>query len=247
MKRFLIALQFLTIIPFNIKRKIEEKDFGRSLIYFPIVGFLIGLFLAAIAYISAFLPPLVIGILILVTWTVITGGIHLDGFADTCDGFYGNRHKEDVLKIMRDSRIGTMGATGIMMLLLFKFAILSSIRSDDLWKVLIITVVFARWSQVFACSTSEYAREEGKAKYFLKYAKKTDMFIGALFIVILNWFLMGVKGIILFALLLATIFSFIQYVKRKIGGMTGDTIGATNEIAEASALLFSLILLNYKI
>ena len=247
MKRLLIALQFLTIIPFNIKGKIEGEDFGGSLVYFPIIGLLIGLFLAGITYISEFLPPLVTGVLILVAWMAITGGIHLDGFADTCDGFYGNRLKEDILKIMRDSRIGTMGAAGIAMLLLFKFTILSSIRSEDLWKVLIMTAVFARWSQVFACSTSKYARDEGKAEYFIKYAKKTDMFTGALFILILNWFMMGIKGVILFALSAATIFLFIQYVKRKIGGMTGDTIGATNEIAEAAALLFSLILLSYKI
>jgi len=247
MKKFLIALQFLTILPFNIKGKIEEGDFGKSLAYFPIVGLLIGLFLASVAYISAFLPPLVVSILILIVWIVITGGIHLDGFADTCDGFYGGRPKEEILKIMRDSHIGAMGVAGIAMLLLFKFAILSSIRPEDLWKVLIMTTVSARWSQVLACSVSEYARDEGKAKYFIKYAKKTDMFMGALFTLILNWFLMGAKGVILFALLSAVISLFIQFVKRKIGGMTGDTIGATNEIAEATALLFTLILLNYKI
>lgn len=247
MKIFLIALQFLTILPFNIKGKIEGEDFGRSLIYFPIVGLLLGLFLAGVAYISAFLPPIVISILILAAGTVITGGIHLDGFADACDGFYGKRRKEDILKIMRDSRIGTMGAAGVVMLLLFKFAALSSIRLQDLWKVLIMTAVFARWSQAFACSASKYARDDGKAKYFIEYAKKADILMGALFILILNWFLMGIKGVILFALLAAAIFLFIQYVKRKIGGMTGDTIGATNEIAEAAALIFSLVLLNYKI
>jgi len=247
MKRFLIALQFLTTLPFNIKGKIEEKDFGGSLIYFPIVGILIGLFLAGIAYISVFLSTPVKSVLILAGWIIITGGIHLDGFADTCDGFYGNRPKEDILIIMRDSRIGTMGAAGVVMLLLFKFAILSSICSEDLWKVLIIAVVFARWSQVLVCATSKYARGVGKAKYFIEYAKKSDMFIGALFVLILNWFLMGTKGVILFAFSVATIFLFIQYVKRKIGGMTGDTIGATNEIAEVSALFFSLILVSYKI
>ncbi len=246
-KRLLAALQFLTVIPFKIKGKVDENDLGRSLVYFPIVGLLIGLFLAGIAYLSAPITPLVTSALILIAWVVVTGGIHLDGFADTCDGFYGNRPKEDILRIMRDSRVGTMGAVSVTLILLFKFAILSSIRSEDLWKVLIITVVFARWSQVFACSTSKYARDEGKAKYFIEYAKKTDMFIGALFILIVNWFLMGAKGVILFALLVATIFLFIQYVKRKIGGMTGDTIGATNEIAEAAALLFSLILLSHKI
>lgn len=247
MRRFLIALQFLTILPFNIKERIEEEDFGRSLVYFPIVGLLLGLFLASVAHISASLSPLVRSVLILIAWIVITGGIHIDAFADTCDGFYGRRSKEEILKIMRDSRIGTMGAAGIAILLLFKFAILSSIEPGNLWKILIITAVFARWSQTFACATSKYARQEGKAKYFIEHAKKADIFIGALFTLTLNWFLMGIKGIILFALLLATIFLFIQYAKRKIGGMTGDTIGATSEIAEAAALLFSLILLNYKI
>ena len=138
-----------------------------------------------------------------------------------------------------------MGAAGVVMLLLIKFATLSSIRSEDLWKVLIITVVFARWSQVLVCATSKYARDEGKAKYFIEYAKKSDMFIGALFTLLLNWLLMGVKGVILFVILLAVIFLFIQYVKRKIGGMTGDTVGAANEIAEAASLLFSLILSGY--
>ncbi len=77
--------------------------------------------------------------------------------------------------------------------------------------------------------------------------KKSDMFIGALFVLLLNWSLMGIKGVILVVILLVVIFLFIQYAKRKIGGMTGDTIGAANEIAEAATLLFSLILLGYRI
>lgn len=247
MKRFLIAMQFLTILPLDINGNLKKEDMGRSLAYFPIAGLLLGLFLAGVACISAPLPPLVMSVLILAAWTVMTGGIHLDGFADTCDGFYGKRSKEEVLRIMRDSRIGTMGAAGIAMILLIKFAALSSIRPEGLWKVLIITMVFARWSQVFACATSGYARDEGKAKYFIEYAKKSDMFIGALFTLILNWFLAGAKGVILFVLSAATVFLFVQYAKRKIGGMTGDTVGATNEIAEAAVLLFSLILSDYKI
>jgi adenosylcobinamide-GDP ribazoletransferase len=247
MKRLLVALQFLTIIPFKIKGKVDDNDLGRSLIYFPIAGLLIGLFLAGIAYFSAPIPPLVTSALILIAWVVITGGIHLDGFADTCDGFYGNRPKEDILRIMRDSRVGTMGAVGVALILLFKFAILSSIRPEDLWKVLIIAVVFARWSQTFACATSKYARGEGKAKYFIEYAKKGDIFIGAVFTLLLNWFLIGIRGVILFVIMLAVVSVFIRYAKKKIGGMTGDTVGAANEIAEAASLLFSLILLGYRI
>ena len=153
------------------------------------------------------------------------------------------RSREDILRIMRDSRIGTMGATGIAMLLLFKFAMLSSIRPDNLWKALIAAAVFARWSQALACSVSGYARTDGKAEHFIKHADKTAIFAGALFTLALNWILMGMSGIILFACASAVVLLFIQHTNRKIGGMTGDTIGATNEIAEASALLFSLILI----
>ena len=245
--RFLIALQFLTIFPVNIKGKISEDDLGGSLLYFPVVGLLLGVFLALIASIAGTLPPLVRGILILIAWIIITGGIHLDGFADTCDGFYGRRHREDVLKIMRDSRIGTMGAIGIMALLLLKFAILSSATQEDLWKILIITTVFARWSQVLACTISRYARGEGKAKYYIEHAKRGACVTAALFTLILFWLLMSLKGVILFALLSTAIFLFIKRVQRRIGGMTGDTIGATSEVAEAAVLLSSLILLGCKI
>jgi len=246
-KRFLIALQFLTIIPVNIKGKINEEDFGRSLLCFPVVGFLLGLFLALIASIARGLPPLVRGILILIVWIIITGGIHLDGFADTCDGFYGRRSREDILKIMRDSRIGAMGAIGLTALLLLKFAILSSVAREDLWKILIMTAVFARWSQVLSCAISKYARDEGKAKYFIEYAEYGACAAGALFTLILFWLLMSIKGVILFVLLSAAMFLFIKCIQRRIGGMTGDTIGATSEVAEALALLLGLILLSCKV
>ncbi len=247
MNRFLAALQFLTILPFNIKGKIEDEDLGGSLVYFPVVGLLLGLFLALIAYISSPIPPMVRSVLILGTWIVATGGIHLDGFADTCDGFYGTRPREEILRIMRDSRIGTMGAAGVAMLLLFKFAVLSSIKPEDLWRVLIVAAVSARWSQPFACSASGYARDEGKAKCFIGHAKNSHMLIGALFTLLLDYLLMGIGGITLFAASLAVIFLFIRYSEKKIGGMTGDTIGAVNEIAEASALFLGLILLNSKL
>jgi adenosylcobinamide-GDP ribazoletransferase len=186
-------------------------------------------------------------VILLTAWTAMTGGVHLDGFADTCDGLYGGRSREEALKIMCDSRIGTMGAAGVALLLIFKFAVLSSMQPECLWKTLIMAPLFARWSQGLACSISKYAREEGKAKYFIEHAKRSDVSIGALFTLAVSWLLFGGGGIVLFAVLAATISLFMQYVKGRIGGMTGDTIGATNEVAEAAALFFSLILMSHKI
>ncbi|MBN2453810.1 MAG: adenosylcobinamide-GDP ribazoletransferase, partial [Candidatus Omnitrophica bacterium] len=173
-------------------------------------------------------------------WVWITGGIHLDGFADTCDGFYGNRPKEDILKIMRDSRIGTMGAAGIVIILIFKFAALASIHPENMWKILTASTVFGRWSQELACFASVYARDEGKAKHFIGRAKAADILIGAVFTLAVFWLTMGIKGAIVFISSSAAVLLFTWYVKKKIGGMTGDTIGAANEIAETAVLLFAL-------
>ncbi|MEK7376248.1 MAG: adenosylcobinamide-GDP ribazoletransferase [Candidatus Margulisiibacteriota bacterium] len=242
MRRFLIALQFLTVLPVKIGSEIKKEDFGASLLYFPAVGLLIGLLLSLTALSFSFLPVLVKSAVILILSILITGGIHLDGFADTCDGFYGNKSVEKVLEIMRDSRIGAMGVIGIVSLLLFKFSVIASLPEGFLWKILIIAPVFSRWSQSLACRTALYARREGKAKYFMEYSRKRDVFAGGIFTLALLVLLMSLKGVILFFVSLIPVVVFLYYIKKKIGGMTGDTIGAVNELAEMCVLLFGLVL-----
>jgi len=243
-KRLLVALQFLTILPIRITSEIAEEDFGKSLRYFPLVGMLIGLALSGVASLSSLLPNPVVAVLILIMSIVLTGGIHLDGFADTCDGFYGPRSKERILEIMRDSRVGVMGVTGVFCLLALKCTLIASIPHNVLWKVLIMMTVFARWSQVLVCCTSNYAREEGKAKYFVEYAGKKELLVGSIFAVVLFLFLMKLKGLVLLVVSLLPLLLFMNCVKRKIGGVTGDTVGATSEIAEVAVLFFGLIYLD---
>ena len=241
MKRFLIALQFLTVIPVKIKSKIEEKDLGASLMYFPAVGSLIGLLLAVMSLMVNFLPWPVAIALVLIASIAITGAIHIDGFADTCDGFFSSKHREKILEIMRDSRIGTMGTVGIVCLLLLKFNMLISIPKEILWKSLILMVTFARWTQALSCYISDYAREDGKARYFIEYSRGRDFFIGTLFTLCLFLLLIHIKGAILFFVSIFPALLFINFAKRRIGGMTGDTIGAASEIAELTLLFFMLI------
>ncbi len=243
MKSFKIALQFLTILPLRIESKLKEEDFGRALLYFPLVGLLIGFLLCSIAAIFSFLPNLVLAALILIASIVITGGIHLDGFSDTGDGFYGRNSRERILEIMRDSRIGVMGVIGIVSILLLKFTLFTSMPKGILWKSLIMMPVFARWSQVFVCFYSKYARREGKAKCFIEHAGKKELILGAFFTIMIFLLLAKVTGLILFTLAFFPVFIFTNYAKNKIGGMTGDTIGAASEIAEVSVLLFTLICL----
>ena len=239
MRSFLIALQFLTNIPIKI-REVKEEDIGKSLTCFPLVGAFIGLLLAISVTLFSPLPSLVIAVLVLIVSILVTGAIHLDGFADTCDGFYGAKPKEEILRIMRDSHVGTMGIVGVFCLLALKIAILTSIPKLDLFGALILMITFGRWSQVLACSVSSYARDEGKAKYFIKYSGKKELVIATFFTLALFLLLLGAKGLMLFIVSSLVIFLFINYLKKRIDGMTGDTIGATNEVAEVLVILLLL-------
>lgn len=239
MKQFLIALQFLTILPLRIKQ-IEDKDYGKALFYFPFVGIIIGALLSLFLLFSNVLPKPVISCLILLASIVLTGAIHLDGLTDTFDGFYGGRTKEEILNIMRDKRIGAIGCIALFLILIFKYSLINSIPDNFLWKFLIVACIFSRWLQTIACSFFNYARDEGKAEKFMKFSNKKDCYLSGIFIFLIFILLAKLKGILTFVFSLLLNILFMQYVNRKIKGMTGDTIGAINEIAEISVLLFAL-------
>ncbi len=240
MKHLLIAFQFLTVLPLKICVEIKGEDYGKSLVYFPAVGMVIGVTLSAISLCCGFLPVPVLGVIVLIFSTFLTGALHLDGFADTCDGFYGSRTREETLRIMRDSRVGVMGVVGVILLLLLKFALIIGIPRDILWQSLITMCCLARWTQATGCLLP-YARNEGKAGLFIKYARKKDIIIGGIFTIIIFSALFGLKGIIIFFSSLIPALIFICHAKSKIGGMTGDTIGAVSEITEVSTLFSILI------
>lgn len=239
MKQFLIALQFLTILPVKVKQ-IEDKDYGKALFYFPFVGIIIGVLLSLFLLFSNALPKALISSFILLSSIILTGAIHLDGLADTLDGFYGGRTKEDILNIMRDKRIGAIGAIGLFSVLIFKYSLIVSIPYNLLWRFLIISLVFSRWMQSIACSFFNYAREEGKAKNFITFSNKKDCYLSGVFVLLIFVLLVKFKGILIFLLSLFLSLIFMYYINKKINGMSGDTIGAINEIAEISVLLFAL-------
>lgn len=241
MKHLLIAFQFLTILPFKIRAEIKNEDYAKSLIYFPVIGIIIGAILLIVSLCYLFLPMMVVGVFVLIVSALVTGALHLDGFSDTCDAFYGSKPKEEILKIMHDPRCGVMGTVGVTLLLLLKFSLLISIPRGLLWQSLLAMCCFSRWAQTTGCLLP-YSRNEGKAGAFIKYARKKDIVIGGLFTILVSGALFGLKGIAIFFVSFIPALVFIRYAKVKIGGMTGDTIGAVNEIAEVSVLLSILII-----
>ncbi|MBU0684192.1 MAG: adenosylcobinamide-GDP ribazoletransferase [Candidatus Omnitrophota bacterium] len=238
MKHFVLAVQFLTILPVKIKGEITGQSLAKSLMYFPATGALIG-FLSGVVYLMfSFLSRDIAVSMMIIVSSVLTGALHLDGFADTCDGFYGTKPKEKVLSIMRDSRIGAIGVVGLMCLFLLKFVLLLNIPPHIFLKSIIIMTAFARWVQVALCFKFEYVRELGKAKSFMRYADKREFLFASLFFCALVLILTGITGLAACLISLLPLMVFTKRVKKRIGGMTGDTIGAGSELAEIFFLLF---------
>lgn len=236
---FFIAIQFLTTIPLPVKRKdkLKSSDIAHSTIFFPLAGLIIGILLFLIYLISgSYLSPGTTSAFILAGWVLTTGALHIDGLADTIDGLSGGGTKKETLRIMKDAHTGAKGTAGIVVLLVIKLFLLIHIISSSSPQILIYTPVLGRWGMIVGCYSVPYAREEGMGKfslllepYHLIGATSITIFLG---IFLLGpFFLIPLGGVGAFSLL----FSF--YLKRKIGGFTGDTLGALNEVGEAVALL----------
>lgn len=251
MKKILLAINFLTKIPFS-KLKYSKNDIGKSSTYFPIAGLVIGIILVLSNFIlGRFFPggPLINLILIFIL-TILTGGIHLDGLADTVDGLASKASsKEKILEIMHDSRIGAMGVLALVFTVFFKFTLLNNIPSYFMPGALIIFPVISRWCMVLAITTSNYARSEGLAKVFIEnkslkiFSTATILTLCILFFLPVLYSKMDFRPI--FIMFEAAVFTLILnwYIKRKIGGITGDTLGAVNEINEI--LILGMLIICY--
>jgi adenosylcobinamide-GDP ribazoletransferase len=242
---FLAALQFLTNIPVPIKREITPAQLGRATTYFPLVGLIIGVILAVLNWLLYYiLPPGVINALLIVVLVILTGAMHLDGFADTCDGIAGHKTVEERWQVMRDSRTGAFGVVGLVVLLLVKYASLNNIPSHLITAVLIFMPVVSRWAMVYAIFVYPYARPEGLGTVYKKNTRWLQLTIAtavtlalAAALIPLFWYLgfIMIFGVWMVTTLLAL------YLKHKFAGLTGDTYGAINEIAEATALLLAVL------
>ncbi|MFA5089451.1 MAG: adenosylcobinamide-GDP ribazoletransferase [Candidatus Omnitrophota bacterium] len=243
MSSFLLAVQFLTIIPLEIKEAGEDK-IAKAMIYFPLVGLLLGIALSGINAIFSVMnfPSLVVSIILVVTLIAITGGMHLDGLSDTADAFLSGKPKEDMLNIMRDSHIGVMGVLSLISILFLETGLLFSLSAAVKTAALVLMCVLSRWSAVLSMFLFPYARTEGKAKVFIR-GMNPKIFIFSTLIaiscVIAAW---GVKGLVLLLAVTVCVYLSGKSISRRIGGITGDTLGATIELSEV-IILFGICLM----
>lgn len=242
MRKFLIALQFLTIIPVRA-RDINEKDFAKSTIFFPVVGIIIGILLAVFNLVlSEIMPQIPTSCFLLIFWVFITGALHLDGLADTIDGFYASTNREEILRVMEDTSTGAKGVAAVVMLLLFKFVLLLSVEDTIKIFALILIPAISRYSMVMAMVSSNPTRKEGIGRLFIGTTGWAGVIISSFIIVALVYFSsfflpFKILGFIGLAVAVIVTLAFVRYCNYKIGGMTGDTLGALNEIVEVATLL----------
>jgi adenosylcobinamide-GDP ribazoletransferase len=242
---FPLALTFLTKLPWPWPGRADEAALARSMFWFPWVGALLGLgFWGAWAGLTKILPgPAAAGLLLAFTvW--ITGGLHLDGLADTADGLGGGRTPAEALTIMKDSRVGAFGVISLIVVLLVKFSLFISLSTTPKTiGALLLYPALSRWGMVLLAYLSPYARPEGGLGQAMTVGVSRLVLGGAsLSAGVLSVAILGVPGLVIFAVAGFGVWLGSLYFQKRLGGITGDVLGATNEVLEILVLTGALLL-----
>lgn len=238
MNRFILAWQLLTVIPLK-QLSWSREDLGSSMAFFPIVGFLLGSCLFVTNWLlTPFLPRPLVDLILLLVLAILTGGLHLDGFADTVDGLAGGASREEVLKIMQDGRVGAFAVVALIFLLGIKFLALDHLPVGIKGQALILTPVIGRWAMVLSATVSKSARSEGGlGKPYLEPQRPMTFFIASAICFLIALVLLWWKGPLLMVAVGFFVLVVLASVQRRIGGITGDVLGAINEMSEVLALV----------
>ena len=240
---FWIAIAFLTIIPMPFKKEPKEREIASSLVFFPIVALLIGLLLFLANWgLGEVFSPVVTAAFTLLVWVLISGAMHLDGLADSCDGLAGNT-AEKRLEIMKDSHTGAFGVVGISLLLLVKFAAIVSLSGWE-WEALVLAPVFGTWAMVLAITVFPYARKNGVGQAFKQGATIFKLLIATIITLAAAALLAGWWGVVIMAITCLVTVLVGVFFKSRLGGLTGDTYGAIKEVSEAMVLILTPVLLS---
>jgi adenosylcobinamide-GDP ribazoletransferase len=239
----LTAVQFLTRLHVP-SGPYEQDSLARAVKFFPIVGLLIGFGSLLVYWVLApHLPLTVVSLLVVVYLVVITGCLHEDGLADSADGFGGGWEREKVLAIMRDSRIGTYGASALAISLLARVLLIASLPRSEVASYLLVAPVLSRWTTLPLSLFLTPARErnegqiDGQGARIARLTTRGSMIIGSFFTLVIAIALLRVRA---FAPVLASAGVTLAtglYYNHRIGGVTGDCFGATNQLAEIAVYL----------
>ena len=231
------ALRFLTRLPLPGKLGGSWDQFGQALPWFPVVGLLLGLILAAADWLlRQTFPPFAASAMVVVLLVLLTGALHLDGLADTADAVFGHATPERRLEIMRDPRTGAFGATALACVLLLKLAAISSLPGPARLGTLVLAPVLGRWAIVLLATLFPYGRAEGLGTP-LKAASGTRVLILATTLPVAIALGAHPAMLALTAIGAAVALAAGRWLMSKLPGLTGDCYGAVCEVVETTVLL----------
>lgn len=230
---FCTSVMFLTRIPLH-PTEFYEEYLNESARYFPLTGILIGLFSGSVYLGASFFFSTSVSVILSMCFSVfITGAFHEDGFTDFCDGFgggYGDREK--IIQIMKDSRIGAFGTVGISLLLILKWQILSELPKDKILLYLVSAHALSRAILLYFLFTDEYASENGKSKPMAQKISWKGLVFGTAVSTVPLLFFRNEKVFLCMVPMILFKFLYSAYLRKRLGGYTGDCLGAAQQMTE---------------
>lgn len=254
-KEFYLLLGFMTRIPLPKIKEFDSKLLGKGMKWFPLIGFIIGginyIFIRCLEHLN--FSPILLTISVVVMNIILTGALHLDGLADTFDGIFSYRSKQKMLEIMKDSRVGTNGAIALILYFIIKIALINEVALKyemNISNIMLVLPIIERIGGVFNCLCEPYARPVGLGKTFVENTTWVSFIFSYVLSVAILFGLSRLDIIgfrsIFFIENIVILFSFFfgRLVTRKIGGITGDTLGAVLEISSVFALFLIYVFYN---
>ena len=234
-----LAISFLTVLP--VPTRAPATDMAPALSYFPLVGLALGGVLAGIDFgLESTFPPPLRGAMLVVALVVLTRALHIEGFMDTCDGLLGGGTRERRLEILRDSHVGAFAVTGGVAILLLKWTAVVGLPPEVRVSALVLFPCLSRWAMLLAVSHFSYARSQGLGTSFLHGRRRVQVPAGLVTVLTASLLLAGAVGAVLLAVATAVAWGLGAWMAGQLGGLTGDTYGAVNEVAEVLVLVSAI-------
>lgn len=226
MKSFVLMLSFFTRLPVPYV-EYEEKLYIKGIKTIPFVGIVLGLILYLVSFLTFWMDPEVSAVVLLMTYIFMTGGLHLDGLADTCDGVFSGRDRERMLEIMKDSRIGSFGVLSMLFFFIF-YAVMYQFLPRE---ALLILPVIGKSAPLISASLADYARPSGMGQLLVDNIKTPEVAVAVALPLVLS-VVMGVGYIIAAVVAELSVVALTKWLKKKLGGITGDTHGMVCEVSQ---------------
>jgi adenosylcobinamide-GDP ribazoletransferase len=236
MKLLQLAVGFLTTVPVRLAEAPRPGDLGRSAFWFPWVGLVLGGALYAVYWLLGLgFPPALVAVLLVIVWAAFTGGLHLDGLADCCDGLLAAASIERRLEILRDPRLGTFGGAGLVLHLLLKVSLVAALVPGQAAWPLLLAPVLGRWL-ILLVASQPAARPGGLgADFSLGLNRKTA--IAAALLPLAMVVLGGPQALLAAGLAHLAVLGVLRLARARLGGVTGDVMGLAVELGETAVLL----------